>query len=146
MSYLADRKQKVHIESFFFGIDSQSFGVIQGSKSAPLFFDIYSNDLKCICANNEKIKFADDTCHIYVHENLRTLKSHVNTRLAKILDWCRFNKLSLIPLKSQLMLITTKLVPTSPRVFLGSDEIICKNSVKYLGLNFDINLKFAFTR
>ena len=40
------------------------------------------------------------------------------------------------------MLVTTKLVPTKPKLFLGSDEIICKNSVKYLGLNIDKNLKF----
>ena len=41
------------------------------------------------------------------------------------------------------MLVTSKLVPTKPRIFLGSDEIICKNSVKYLGLNMEKNLKFA---
>ena len=41
------------------------------------------------------------------------------------------------------MLVTTKLVPTKPNLFLGSDEVICKNSLKYVGLNIDKNLKFA---
>ena len=98
-SYFSDRNQAVHIENSISNIDEQKLGVIQGSKSGPLFFDIYSNDLNYICENDENIMFADDTCLTYVHENLQILESHVNSRLAKILDWCRFNKLSLNPTK-----------------------------------------------
>ena len=35
---------------------------------------------------------------------------------------------------------TTELVPTKPRLHLVSDEIICKNYVKYLELPIDKNL------
>ena len=87
--------------------------------------------------------FADDTCLTYVHENLQILESHVNSRLAKILDWCRFNKLALNPTKSEFMLVTTKPVPIQPRLLLGSDEISNKDSARYLGLTLDKNLKFA---
>ena len=87
--------------------------------------------------------FADAICLIFVHENLQTLEIHVKTRLAKMIDWCCFNYLPLNPTKSEFMLITTKFVPTKPRVFLGFDETICKNSVKYLGLNIDKNIKFT---
>ena len=92
---------------------------------------------------DEIIMSADDTFLVYVQENLRTLESHMNTRLTKVLDLCPFNNLSLNPTTSKFMLVTTKLVPTKSRLFLESDEIICKNSVSYIGLNFDKNLKFA---
>ena len=61
----------------------------------------------------------------------------MNTGLAKILDWCRFKKLSLNLKKSEFTLVTMKLVPTKSKFFLGSDENICKSSVKYLRLNND---------
>ena len=67
----------------------------------------------------------------------------MNARLVKILDWCRFNKMSQNLIKSEFMLITTKLVATKPLLFHGSDEIICRNSEKFLGTNIDKNLKFA---
>ena len=91
-----------------------------------LFSDIYSNDLNCICEMDEIIMSADDTFLVYVQENLRTLESHMNTRLTKVLDLCPFNNLSLNPTTSKFMLVTTKLVPTKSRLFLESDEIICK--------------------
>ena len=78
-----------------------SLGVIQGSKTGPLLYDIYSNDINHLCGDRENILFADDTCLTYVGDDLSSLAEHVNERLALIADWCRSNKLSINPTKSE---------------------------------------------
>ena len=52
---------------------------------------------------DEYIKFADDICLMYVPDELDALVSQVNERL-----WCRFNKFSLNPNNSEIMVITHK--------------------------------------
>ena len=95
-----------------------------------------------LCEPGEYIQFADDTCLIYVHENLEHLVEHVNRRLSKILDWCRYNKLSLNPSKSEYLLISNRKPENIPQVYIGPDEVTRKNHVKYLGLEIDDKLKF----
>ena len=80
---------------------NQDNGVIQGSKCDPMFYDIYSNDISQLCDNDEYLMLADDTCIIYVNENLNELIQLVNNKLAVISDWCKFNILCL-SLKMQL--------------------------------------------
>ena len=121
----------------------QGLGVIQGSKNGPLFFDIYSNDLNSLCAENECILFADDTCLIYIGDDLDSLVHHVNDRLSSILDWCRYNKLSINPSKSENMIVTNLDIPTEPNIYLGSDRISRRKYVKYLGMHIDSALKYT---
>ena len=72
---------------------------------------------------------------------------HINKRLARIFDRCincNFNKSSINPAKSKFMITSNTLIKTSPILYLGRDRIICRSSVKYLGLLIDCNLKFSF--
>ena len=109
----------------------------------PLFFDIYSHDLKIICSLHGNILFADEICLIYVHDALSTLVDHDYLRLCKILDWCRYNKLSLNPTKTELMLVTNRQYSISPCTWwLDSNKIILKLCVKSLGLSVNDNFKF----
>ena len=94
-SYFADRKQYVNYKDAKSSMVNQDIGVIQGSKCGPMFYDIYSSDISQLCDSDEYLMFADDTCIIYVNENLSELIQHVNNRLAEISDWCKFNKLCL---------------------------------------------------
>ena len=59
-SYFTDRKQFI----FFSGNESekldQYLGMIQGSKTGPLYFDIYSNNLNHLLNAVECILYADD--------------------------------------------------------------------------------------
>ena len=61
---------------------SQTIGVIQGSKCSPMFYDIYSSVISQLGDSDEYLKFADNTCTIFVSENLNELIQHVNNRLA----------------------------------------------------------------
>ena len=141
-SYFTGRKQYVSLNDVDSPEASQNLGVIQGSKLGPLFFDIYSNDLNILCSSDENIFFADDTCLIYVHSDLDFLVSHVNQRLSIILDWCRYNKLSLNPSKSEFVLLTHRTIGIEPEIFLGTEPIRRERSVKYLGLQIDERLTF----
>ena len=106
------------------------------------FFDINSNYINKLCITDECILFADDTALTYVHHDLKYLLNHVNNRLKIILDWCRFNKLSINPTKSEFMIITNRNIDITPKLYLGDDEISKKRSVKYLGLYIDDGLRF----
>ena len=47
------------------------------------------------CTNDENILYADDTCLIYVGDDLDELLVHVKEILTIIDDWCNANKLFL---------------------------------------------------
>ena len=142
-SYFSERKQYVFYNGKSSDTHIQNLGVIQGSKNGPLFFDIYSNDINYLCTPDENILFADDTCLVYVGDDLRRLETHVNNRLATILDWCRFNKLSINPTISEVIIVPNKKLEFEPKIMLGEDVILRKNSVKYLGMLIDDKLKFS---
>ena len=78
--------------------------------------------------------FADDSCLSYVHHDLNFLVDYVNKRLSRIFHWCNFNRLTINPAKSEFMVMSKILMEAEPFPYLSSDRIICKNSVKYLGL------------
>ena len=104
-------------------IRCQELGVIQGSKTGPLFFDIYSSGFSHMCSIDESIIYADDTVLVYVGTTLEELTDHVNSRLRNIVDWCNCNNFSLNPLKSDFMVVTNKRIETRPQFFIGADQI-----------------------
>ena len=79
---------------------------------------------------------------IYMQDDVSTLGDHVNYRLSQILDWCRYNKLSLNQTKTESMLVTNRHYTISPSIWLDSNELILKTCVKYLGLSIDDSFKF----
>ena len=130
-SYFADRKQYVNYKDAKSSMVNQDIGVIQGSKCGPMFYDIYSSDISQLCDSDEYLMFADDTCIIYVNENLNELIQHVNNRLAAISDWCKFNKLCLNASKCNYMLITNKIVDNDPIIYIDHDPISRVNKLRY---------------
>lgn len=141
-SYFSNRNQYVVYGNSKSECSQQQLGVIQGSKTGPLFFDIYSNDFNFLCTNDENILYADDTCLVYVGDCLETLVQHVNLKLSVILEWCNSNKLALNPTKSEFMLITNRKIQVQPQIFIGNNLIKCVDNFKYLGVNIDNKLKF----
>ena len=117
-AYFANRSQYVCFDTVKSSIRRQELGVIQSSKTDPLFFDICSIEFSRMCSINESILYADDTVLVYVGKNLEELTNHVNSRLRDILHWCSCNKLSLNPLKSKFMVGTNKQVETRPQLFI----------------------------
>ena len=141
-SYFKDRTQSVNYGGISSNASTQSLGVIQGSRCGPLYYDVYSSDLKHLCSEEEFLMFADDTSLVYTGNDLPALTQHVNQRLSVISDWCKFNKLSLNGNKCQYMLITTKKVDSDPIIKLEDVNISRVSNLKYLGVQLDDNLKF----
>ena len=80
-SYLTDRYQSVIFKDKVSQEESQIIGVVQGSKLGPLLYDAYSTDFNQLCSENEGIMYADDTCLVYVGEDLPALATHVYNKL-----------------------------------------------------------------
>ena len=91
-SYFNNRCQFVTFRGASSTIRQQGIGTIQGSKLAPRFFDIYSNDMHSVLAGNEFIMYADDTAVVYVGDDFAELVNNVNFMLEKLVDWCRLKK------------------------------------------------------
>ena len=59
-SYFTDRKQYVVFGDCHSEMLDQNLGTIQGSKTGPLYFDIYSNDLNKLFDEGECLLYVDD--------------------------------------------------------------------------------------
>ena len=68
-------------------------GVPQGSTLGPLLFLLYINDI-ATASNFIVSLFADDTCLITFHRDLRELERVCNTELIKINNWFLANELT----------------------------------------------------
>ena len=142
-AYFENRKQFVSYKSAESSLITQNLGVIQGSQTGPLYFDIYSNEFCRLMGDDQYVLYADDTAIVYSGNNLADLLSFINIKLSLISDWCQYNKLSLNPEKSEFMLITSRnYSSTTPNIVIGNSLIQQVNSTKYLGVNLDSKLKF----
>ena len=80
-SYLSIRKFKVNLNKTFSEPGKLLCGVPQGSILGPLLFLLYINDMpqavKC-----ELLLYADDTCLIFQHNDIKEIEIQLNKNLA----------------------------------------------------------------
>ena len=103
-----------------------------------------------MCQTEECLLYADDTCLTYVHEDLSELTTNVNNKfhtfldwckinrmslnpakteykiinkLHTFLDWCKFNRMSLNPAKTKYKIISNKIIQTEPCILMGNQAI-----------------------
>ena len=141
-SYFQNRSQIVCYGEAQSSPLQQELGVVQGSRLGPLLFDIYTNDFNVLCGDDENIQYADDSCLVYVGEDLNELVYHVNQRMKIIREWCNENKLKINPIKSEFMMVTNKKVAVQPQIFLGDEPIPRVECARYLGVYIDNHLRF----
>ena len=141
-SFFINRKQYVNFGSAKSDLVNQDLGVIQGSQIGPLFFDIYCNDLMNLLREDSYILYADDTALVYVGADLKELTDHVNQKLSLISDWCKFNKLSLNPEKSEFLLVTNRKLAVHPLIKIDNKVVRKVDRARYLGILIDDHLKF----
>ena len=92
-SYLSDQCQFTRVNSFDSEWRKITCGVPQGSVLGPLLFIIYMNDLAHISRFSVSL-FADDTCLVLSHVDLKKLETICNNELEIIDDWFKANRLT----------------------------------------------------
>ncbi len=161
-SYLSSRKQIVDIDGTFSDIAYINISVLQGSTLGPILFLCFINDLHK-ATNLFTLLFADDTCALACHNNLKELVTFCNTELQKISYWITANKLAVNVKKCKYILFHNKgkkfqtedLKVVFNQNEIGKDEnpdkitimdriftnnpIIEDRSYKYLGISLDEN-------
>ena len=93
-SYLSNRKFKVNLNQTFSEPGDLLCGVPQGSILGPLLFLLYINDMPK-SVNCELLLYADDTCLIFQHNDIKEIEIQLNKNFSLICDWFVDNKLSI---------------------------------------------------
>ena len=78
------------------------------------------------------------------NSNFLTLQNDLNSQASSLNKWCKSKKLIINPQKCHILAITPKSNKNVTDFFIKLDgAVICaENSVKYLGINLDLNLNF----
>ena len=146
-SFLNNREQYILLNPNTSSIQPVKYGVPQGSVLGPLLFAIYVNDLPLHIQEKSEL-FCDDTTihthHSNVHDISQSLQQSINT----LKEWCKLNHMSLNPLKTKLMLLTTRqkrqsLSSDLPPIFIDNIQIEEVDSHRVLGITIDHNLSWS---
>ena len=92
--YLSNRRFQVNIQGKYSCIAKINCWVPQGSILGPLLFLLYVNDMKQ-AVDCDLFPYADDSCLVYQHKNLKEIERNINKNLSNICDWFVDNKLSI---------------------------------------------------
>ncbi len=139
-SYLANRQQYVNIHNFNSDRLQVTVGVPQGSVLGPLLFVLYSDDLTSLLNDGDIVMFADDSTLVCSDECPHSLFLKVQSCMNKIIDWCKYNKLSLNCAKTKLMLFSNRKFDF-PILTINGQLIEQVETFKYLGYYLDNKLK-----
>ena len=143
-SYLANRPISVKIGNICSNQHIINIGIPQGSVLGPLLFLIYINDLTNVSNKLSVLLFADDTTLSYSDYNYNSLISMVNSELKLIECWTKTNRLSLNVSKTYVLLVSNRShdIDGELPVFLLDNDVKFCNTVKFLGVHIDSDMKF----
>ena len=110
-----------------------------------MFFVIFINDLQNSLESEPRL-FADDTCLLVKGSNFKQLEINLNAELLHLHLWCSVNKLSVNPVKTNIVIIPPK--PTKAPIshlnlVSNRTQVNTISSAKYLGVIIDNELNFG---
>ena len=144
-SYLTNRKVGTFLNSSMSNFSDIHHGVPQGSILGPVLFVIYINDIVSQVKNCRIHLYADDTVLYFSHNDPTHIENVLNNELKRVYDWMCVNKLSLNLQKTESFLIGSRSLLSrrnALRIKLCGQEIKHKETVKYLGVTLDQQLKW----
>ena len=92
--YLSNRAFIVNISDKFSQLGKVTCGVPQGSILGPLLFLLYVNDMPQ-AISNKLLLYADDSCILFQHKEVKTIEHHLNKDFSNLCDWFVDNNLSI---------------------------------------------------
>lgn len=142
-SYLSNRTQVVKIKNMVSSEINVKSGVPQGSHLAPLFFDIFIDDLVT------KIEFS---CKLFFADDLKLFMNIKNTddcfKLQKDLDrlcvWCNSNGMELNVAKCKILTVSRKKQNILFNYKICDEELERVSVMKDLGVFIDSELRFDY--
>lgn len=142
VSYLENRRFKVHIgitESDIYGVPA---GVPQGSVLGPYLFLVYLNDIPKQ-PRTQLACFADDTAVFTSSEDIDLVISRLDMSLELLHEYFTKWKLKLNGSKTDAILFTRKRQIPTRQLTINGHKIPWKQSVKYLGIILDTKLNWT---
>ena len=141
VSYLRKQKQYTEIDGKSSVEEEVLFAVPQGSILGHKLYTILVNDLSEAITEGEVTLFADDTSIYYIGDNVDKIIDSMNLAMEQAHHWCRKNKLTVHPEKTEAMLLMKKAFMGSLKpIKYGGCYISIVDSVKYLGITIDNEL------
>ena len=141
-SYLTDRTHRVKFDNTISSPKKVTCGVPQGSVLGPVLFLLYINDLQKACPIAKFLLFADDTAIFYSASSKDELESIINQSFPKIVVWLHANRLSLSIHKTTYQVYSGNNADKNICIPVSNGTILHADTVKYLGVLIDENLKF----
>ena len=143
-SYLANRCQRIILQSSKSLYKPLSYGVPQGSILGPLLFIIYTNDLFAHWATeNSLYMYADDTLIMSTGQTEMEATEKSQERLDILTSWCCKNKLTINIKKTKHMCITNKKSPLTHKIQIDQINLANVEGFEYLGIYMDNKLKMS---
>ena len=97
-------------------------GVPQGSVLGPLLFLIYINDMG-LCNELYIELFADDTTITMSDQSIEKLISSFKNNIESVLEWVKYNQLTINWSKTKVMFITRKKIELPNEIYIRNDAI-----------------------
>ena len=144
-SYLCNRSQAVHVNSFLSDFKTYNIRIPQGSVLGPLLFIISTNCLPDV-VTCKTVMYADDTSLMCKAKNVDDLKVQLESNLKVVANWFKANKLTLNVDKTKFMVFgTNHVLDHCNNINLTfNDKLIERVDVfKYLGIKFDSNMSWS---
>jgi len=146
-SYLSGRSQMVNLDGYNSKPEAITCGVPQGSVLGPLLFLIYVNDMES-AVTCKLLLYADDSALLISHKDIDYIQTELSVQLESVNKWLIDNRLSLHLGKTESILFGSKRKlkkHSNIRVICKGQELQCRKSVKYLGIEMDQNLSGELT-
>jgi hypothetical protein len=122
-----------------------SCGVPQGSVLGPILWNImYDGVLRLeVPVGVRLVAFADDLAVMAMAATKEDLQNLVNRALERVSEWMRGAGLRLAARKTEAVLLTGKRRPGKISFYLDGEEIVPRETIRYLGVRLDRNMTFG---